>query len=87
MGLGGRYPSGQFLEWNYKNRTSFFPGHCNKVDGVTGETYHRPVDGDKILVFSPDACKYVPMEYVGDVEMFGIIGRKYAVGQSFLDNG
>lgn len=77
----------QFMEWNYKNRTSFANGDCGKIKGSSSELFPRPVVQDKIVFFLTDVCRYVTMEYVGDVEIFSIKARKYKLGAAFLDNG
>lgn len=78
---------GNTMSWNYKEDMDYYQGSCNKIKGSAGEFYSPNRQRDKIGLFSPDICRYVPMDYVEDVNVDGTNGYKYVLGDSFLDNG
>ncbi|GJQ71461.1 hypothetical protein Trydic_g11185 [Trypoxylus dichotomus] len=78
---------GNTRQWNYKDYMPYYEGECNKVRGSAGEFYSANRQRDKIGFFSPDICRYVPLDYEQDVNIDGTRGYKYILGDSFLDNG
>lgn len=87
MATGGDNEMGTLMEWNYKNRTEYNAGSCGEVRGSAGELYGTKQTRTSIEFFSPDMCRYVPLDYTEDVMHSGINGYKYSAGKTFLDNG
>ncbi|XP_023313046.1 protein peste-like [Anoplophora glabripennis] len=77
---------GSLLEWNYKNRSSFYKGHCNDIRGSSGEFYPIDRKRDKLVLYSSELCKYAELEYVHDVNIKGVHGYKFTADNIF-DNG
>lgn len=85
---GGKEDMGQLLKWNHKSALNFRKGHCALVKGSAGEFYPPSVqNSDSLSMFSPELCQTIKLDYDGDVERFGITGRKFIAADSFLDNG
>lgn len=79
---------GRVWEWNYRRFMPFYAGdECNEVKGSAGEFFSTDIKRDKTGFFSPDMCRYAPMDYTRDVAIDGTKGYMYVVGKSCLDNG
>lgn len=78
---------GEFLQWNYKNRTKFFEGNCAKVHGSAGELFPPVENVNQISIFATDLCQNVPLEHTENNIVRGIYGKKFTVGPGLLDNG
>ena len=65
----------------------YYRGECNRVHGSAGEFYHKNLQRDKIGFFSPDVCRYIPLDYSEDDVVGNVPGYKYVIRESFLDNG
>lgn len=80
---------GEVVNWNTRPNTLFAPPECSQVRGSAGELYPPGprARGGRINVFSTDMCRHIPLEYEGDVEVHGITGYKYTLGDRMLDNG
>lgn len=78
---------GKLLEWNFKNKTSFFKGNCAKISGSAGELFPPPENLEEISIFSTDMCQSMLMEHEEDSIVKSITGKKFTVGPGLLDNG
>ena len=74
--------------WNYKTNTGFFDSHCGMTNGSAGEFQpsNLQVNGS-ISLFTPDMCRTIPLDYVEQVEVQGVLGYKYSGGERSVDNG
>ncbi|KAG5899064.1 hypothetical protein JTB14_028235 [Gonioctena quinquepunctata] len=77
---------GEIMSWNYKHQTDYFSGQCNDIKGSTGEFYPLNRQRDKLLMYSPELCRYTELEYVEDVNIQGVHGFKFT-SENFFDNG
>lgn len=80
---------GELNNWNFSNRTSFYPGDCGRVDKASaGDFFPRFMTNTSTLkIFSPELCRYIELEYEKDVYINGLLGYKYSAGDKLLDNG
>lgn len=79
---------GKMGEWNYSNRTSYFPDHCGMVNGSAGEFYPPNQTKNKpISFFSPDMCRTIPLDFEEESIVHNMMGYKYTGGPKTVDNG
>ncbi|KFB44704.1 AGAP008179-PA-like protein [Anopheles sinensis] len=77
--------------WNGANTTEYYRGRCGQVRGTTGEAW--PPFGNlrgtppNVSVFAPDVCSAVTLEYLDEVERFGIKGLRWYGNDRVFDNG
>ena len=77
----------KIYKWNYWSKSPYYEGTCADIDGSTGEKFDQDSLGDRIKIFSMELCRAVVLQYVGDVDVDGISGRKYQLDDYMLDNG
>lgn len=87
MATGVDNELGELLQWNYNNYTPYNEDECARVHGSAGELYTPVASRSSIGFFSPDMCRYVPLDYSEDVVIANVKGRKFAAGPGLLDNG
>jgi hypothetical protein len=78
---------GRINTWNYWTQTPYFGGDCRKVDGFVGDLFDPDSIGDTIIMFSPDLCRPIILQYDGEKKVKGIMGNKYSFDDYMLDNG
>uniref|UniRef100_A0AAG5DB36 Scavenger receptor class B n=1 Tax=Anopheles atroparvus TaxID=41427 RepID=A0AAG5DB36_ANOAO len=77
--------------WNGANTTDYYRGLCGMVRGTTGEAW--PPFGNlrgtppNVSVFAPDVCSAVTLQYLDEVERFGIKGLRWFGNDRVFDNG
>ncbi|XP_049547847.1 protein croquemort-like isoform X1 [Anopheles darlingi] len=77
--------------WNGANRTEYYPGACGTIRGTTGEVW--PPFGrlrgtpPNVTVFAPDVCSSVTLQYLDEVERYGIAGLRWIGNDRMFDNG
>ncbi|XP_012253563.1 protein croquemort-like [Athalia rosae] len=77
---------GVLRNWNYNNVSTFFESPCNAVEGSAGEFWPPKRTRDEITLFSADICRPLIYEYDGIVELHGIEGYQYSIGEKTLSN-
>lgn len=88
MGTGtGEVPLGRIDRWNYRQRTGFYEGECEKISGSAGEFWPPNVSKEDISLFSPDMCREVGFQFKEEVVIHGITGYKFVGGEKTMDNG
>lgn len=75
------------LQWNYANVTKFFNPECAKVSGSAGELYSRKRSKLYVEIFFPEICRTLKFDFEKIVNVQGVLGHKYSIGKSVLDNG
>ena len=85
METGTNSPFGTLNSWNYWTKTRYFDGNCGKVEGSSGDRFDA--SGNTIKMFFSELCRFLELEYVGETEVDGIVGKKYVLGGRALDNG
>ncbi|KAK4875496.1 hypothetical protein RN001_011918 [Aquatica leii] len=83
----GKHGTFNVRQWNYNNSLPQFDGSCSKLHGSAGELYPHKITPDYINVFIPQICRVVKMQYEQNVLVDGILGYKFVIGNSTLDNG
>lgn len=78
---------GEMLSWNNKKILPIHEGKCSQVYGSSGEFYPPMEDAEHITTFAPEICQPISLDLEGPEEKFGIMGKSFVVGDSFLDNG
>lgn len=77
--------------WNGANATDYYRGACGRIRGTTGEVW--PPFGrlrgtpPNVTVFAPDVCTTVTLQYLDEVERFGIDGLRWYGNDRVFDNG
>lgn len=57
-GSNGMERFGKLAYWNYRNRTSFYEGHCGEVKGSAGEFWPPKMSkSEDVYFFTPDMCR------------------------------
>lgn len=87
MATGVGNQMGELLQWNYYNYTPYNSDECGKVHGSAGELYPPISSKTSIGFFSPDMCRYVPLDYSEEVAINDVKGYKFVAGPGLLDNG
>ncbi|RZC34759.1 croquemort-like, partial [Asbolus verrucosus] len=87
MGTGQNSTFGRLYSWNYWTQTPFYEGNCAKVNGSAGEFYPSYPGKESISFFSPDLCRTMTLNYVGERPVGNIMGNKYAAEAYMFDNG
>ncbi|GAB6018591.1 scavenger receptor class B, member, variant 2 [Chamberlinius hualienensis] len=70
-------------KWNDLDTLNMWPANvssgCNMFNGTDGSFYWPGIKrDDKVNIFISDVCRHIFVEYVEDMEMYGIAGYKYA---------
>ncbi|XP_059480400.1 protein croquemort-like isoform X2 [Neocloeon triangulifer] len=78
---------GRLRNWNYVNRTNYFPSTCGMVNGSAGELWPPGQTKTNISMFSPDLCRSLTFGYTEDVDVHGVSGYRYSGGRNIVDNG
>ncbi|XP_049868378.1 protein peste-like [Pectinophora gossypiella] len=85
-GVDGALP-GQILRWNHEDHIPYYSGHCAQLAGSAGEFLPRNLTEDsQLMMFVPDLCRTVHMDYVHSGEIAGLEYHKYALSQRSFDN-
>jgi scavenger receptor class B, member 1 len=79
---------GLISKLNNTNENSYFEGECKKIKGSTGEFYPPNIKINKpIELFQQKLCRSLTYEYEKDVEVQGILGHRFSLGERAVDNG
>lgn len=79
---------GLVKKWNKKSRIDHYPDECGEVGGSAGEFYSPQQSKDQpIVIFNPEICRGIRLDFVDEVTVHGIKGYKYAGGDRTFDNG
>lgn len=79
---------GRLVNWNYAQRTEFFPEHCGMVNGSAGEFFPPRMTKDTpVSIFTPDLCRSLPMDFEKEEVVQGLNGYKFSGGEQTVDNG
>lgn len=88
---------GKLENWNYSNRTGFFPDQCGQVVGTMGQLFPPGQTKDKkVEMFSPDLCRYLKLYlfvfdfqkkcYVVSILECSIFNLRNCIGSEFIQN-
>ncbi|CAB3360083.1 Hypothetical predicted protein [Cloeon dipterum] len=78
---------GRLRNWNFANRTKFFPSSCGMVNGSAGELWPPGQTKTNITMFSPDICRSLTFDFTEEVDVHGVTGYRYSGGRNIVDNG
>ncbi|XP_069695607.1 protein peste-like isoform X2 [Periplaneta americana] len=79
---------GEMRCWNYLNDSKLYEGECGRITGFAGELFPPGQTKNRPLkVFAVDLCRWVLFDFVEEVEVNDILGYRYALSKTFLDNG
>lgn len=79
---------GLVRKWNKKSRIDHYPDECGEVGGSGGEFYSPQQSKEEpIVIFNPEICRGIRLDFVEEVMVHGIKGYKYAGGDRTFDNG
>ena len=57
-GANGMHTFGKIKNWNYKNHTPYYEGHCGDVTGSGGEFWPpKRTKYEDVTFFAPDLCR------------------------------
>ncbi|XP_059055477.1 protein peste-like [Achroia grisella] len=83
---GGTLP-GQIVKWNHNYRLPYYSGSCAELSGTAGEFMPRNLtEESEILLFSPDLCRTVVMDYMESSVYEGLQYHKYGISPRSFDN-
>ncbi|XP_034950523.1 protein croquemort-like isoform X2 [Chelonus insularis] len=86
-GLSTLTSTGILQEWNYSNKSKYFPGQCGHINGTLGDLWPVLPDNATVPVFAPDVCTLLNLEYHNTSEHNGLIGKKFISTSRMFDNG
>lgn len=79
---------GKIERWNRKPRIDHYPDECGELGGSGGEFYPPQQTKDEpVVIFNPEICRGIRLDYTEEVEVHGIKGFKYSGGDHTFDNG
>jgi hypothetical protein len=79
---------GNVHSWNYVTKTDFLEGECSKITGSLGDLFPTVQSkNETIVMFFPEICKSVKLEFSEETEMGGIPAYRYEFSRSVTDNG
>ena len=76
---------GKIHTWNYVNQTSF-DGECGAITGSAGGFYPPQTRGDKLQLFSHEACRTLAFNFAGNTTVHGVPGNVYALDATTFAN-
>ncbi|XP_052755026.1 protein peste-like isoform X2 [Galleria mellonella] len=83
---GGTLP-GQIVRWNHNYRLPYYSGNCGQLLGSAGEFMPRNLtEESELLMFSPDLCRTVVMDYMDSGVHNGLQYHKYGITARSFDN-
>lgn len=75
-------------KWNKKSRIDHYPDDCGLVGGSAGEFYPPlQTKEDQVVIFNPEICRGINLDFAEEVTVHGIKGYKYSGGDRTFDNG
>lgn len=87
-GLGNISELGKIQMFNDLPEFPYREGECKKLKGSPGEYYPpQRSKSEPVYLFTPEMCRSMPYEYEKDVNIHGIIGNRYSLGNRAIDNG
>lgn len=79
---------GAVKRWNKKPRIDHYPDECGELGGSGGEFYPpQQTKEEPVVIFNPEICRGIRLDYSNEVEVQGIKGYKYSGGDQTFDNG
>lgn len=87
-GTGGMHNFGELAEWKGLNYTKAFPAGCSAVNGSPGEFQKTNLKKfESIKYFATDFCRAVYLDYLDEVDVYGVTGYRYMISPKTWDNG
>lgn len=79
---------GLISSFNNLTEYPYYEGECKKIRGSTGEFHPPNIKINKpIELFQQKLCRSLAYEYEKDIEVQGIFGHRFTLGERSIDNG
>lgn len=78
----------QMRNWSVIGKPKFLETNCGSYRGASSDGLFPPMlakTAKTISIFAHEMCRSLELDYVGDVEVNGIMGRKFVSGDRMID--